>query len=94
MQVVVNGPQVTPVQAGAVRTGVRAFSYHASAAGTYTVVATVHGVDVCNSPAVVVASIAEACPSQCEVKGSPLSLVQEALLYCSGVPVMLQQCLT
>lgn len=90
MQVAVDGPQATPVQAGAVRAGVRAFSYHANAAGTYSVVATVHGVDVCNSPAVVVASIAEACPSQCKVKGSPLSLVQAALpLYC-GTAVMWQ----
>lgn len=75
IQVVVDGPQATPVQTGAVRAGVSAFSYEAHAAGTYTVMATVHGVNVCNSPAVVVASIAKACPSQCEVKGCPMSLV-------------------
>lgn len=88
-QVVVDGPQATPIQAGAVRAGVSAFSYHASAAGTYTVLATVHGVNVCNSPAVVVASIAEACPRQCEVKGGPLSLVPPQLLPCS-VHVLVQ----
>ena len=74
LQVAVDGPQSTPVQAGAVRAGVCSFSYHAHAAGTYTVTATVYGANVCNSPAVVVASIAKACPSQCEVKGCPLTL--------------------
>ncbi len=73
-QVTVDGPQPTPVQAGAVRAGVCAFTYHAHAAGTYTVTASIHGIHVRNSPAVVVASIAEACPSQCEVKGTPLTL--------------------
>lgn len=90
MQVVVDGPHATPVQAGAVRAGVAAFSYHAHAAGTYTVLATVHGVNVCNSPAVVVASIAEAYPSQCEVQGSPLSLVLAQLLQCSDIHVPMQ----
>ena len=89
-QVVVNGPQATPVQAGIIRAGVSAFTYHANAAGTYTVLATVHGANVCNSPAVVVASIAEACPSQCEVKGTPLSLVPAQLLQCSDIHVLLQ----
>ncbi len=73
-QVTVDGPQPTPVQAGVVRAGVCAFTYHAHAAGTYTVTAAIHGIHVRNSPAVVVASIAEACPSQCEVKGTPLTL--------------------
>lgn len=73
-QVAIEGPQPTPVRAGASRAGVCAFTYHAHAAGTYTVSATVQGAHVRNSPAVVVASIAEACSSQCEVKGSPLTL--------------------
>jgi len=73
-QVTIDGPQPTPVQAGVVRAGVCAFTYHAHAAGTYTVTASIHGIHVRNSPAVVVASIAEACPSQCEVKGTPLTL--------------------
>ncbi|KAL0032084.1 hypothetical protein WJX77_004214 [Trebouxia sp. C0004] len=74
IKVTIDGPQPTPVQAGVVRAGVWAFTYHAHAAGTYTVTASIHGVHVRNSPAVVVASIAEACPSQCEVKGTPLTL--------------------
>lgn len=90
MQVVVDGPQATPVQPGAIRAGVCAFTYHAHAAGTYTVMATVHGVNVCNSPAVVVASIAEACPSQCEVKGCLLSLVPTHSLHSPSI----KQCST
>ncbi|DBA83503.1 TPA: hypothetical protein ACH3X2_006431 [Trebouxia sp. C0005] len=74
IKVTIDGPQPTPVQAGAVRAGVCAFTYHAHAAGTYTVTASIHGIHVRNSPAVMVASIAEACPSQCEVKGTPLTL--------------------
>ena len=94
MQVMVDGPQVTPVQAGAIRAGVFAFTYHANAAGTYTITATVHGVNVCNSPAVVVASVAEVCASQCEVKGCPISLVSPQLLTLSlGLHVLLPSCL-
>ena len=82
-QVTVDGPQPTPVQAGAIRAGVCAFTYHAHGAGTYTVTASIRGIHVRNSPAVVVASIAEACPSQCEVKGTPLtlSMVRRFLMF-------------
>ena len=73
-QVTVDGPQPTPVQAGVVRAGVCAFTFQAHAAGTYTVTASIRGMHVRNSPAVVMASIAEACPSQCEVKATPLTL--------------------
>ena len=90
MQVVVDGPQATPVQAGAVRAGVSAFTYHANAAGTYTVLATVHGVNVRNSPTMVVASIAEACPSQCVVIGTTLSLVLPHLLQYSDTHLLLK----
>ena len=73
-QVAIDGPQAITCQPGVIRAGVCAFTYHAQAAGTYTIIATVHGAHVCNSPAVVVASVAEASAGQCEVKGCPLSL--------------------
>ena len=80
LQVMVEGPQVTPVQTGVTRAGICSYTYNANAAGTYTVSATIHGAHVVNSPAVVVASIAEACAEQCQVKvpSKTLTTVRQA----------------
>lgn len=67
MQVSVDGPSRTTVNAAGMKQGAACFQYVAMHAGVYTISATIDGRHINNSPATVTASIAKPCAPNCEV---------------------------
>lgn len=67
LQVTVDGPSRTTVNAAGMKEGAACFQYVAMHPGVYTVAATIDGRHINNSPATVTASIAKPCAPNCEV---------------------------
>jgi hypothetical protein len=67
VQVTVDGPSRTTVNAAGMKQGAACFQYVAMHPGVYTVAATIDGRHINNSPSTVTASIAKPCAPNCEV---------------------------
>lgn len=67
VQVSVDGPSRTTVNAAGMKQGAACFQYVAMHPGVYTISATIDGRHINNSPATVTASIAKPCAPNCEV---------------------------
>lgn len=71
LQVSVDGPSRTTVNAAGMKQGAACFQYVAMHPGVYTISATIDGRHINNSPATVTASIAKPCAPNCEVRQAP-----------------------